>query len=1191
LNNSRKQGPEGLATKSTKIQHFWKELRRRKTIRTAVAYLIIFAAVIGPASDILDGLDAPDWILRYTIIALIIGFPVVLVFSWIFDITLHGLKRTKLLPEDAAEKAAEDAAEDAAEKETKAADGPAVKESEKTAIGEPVAIIAESRNDADKPSVAIETGSAHLHQVTLLRSSLTLTRDGSIIDDPELLNELVVEAELLVNAIAEKYSAIEISHVGTAFEFLFGYPHAHDNDAIRAVVTGLAIIDDLKHFSNDKDLSNAYQLTATIGIHSDMVIIDSASSNSSGISVVGTALQEAAWVESQVEPGNVVLDSFTNQLLRDRLHCEQLGIFKNVQNGKATVLFKAIEMRPAEWLVNSISKSQQVFLGRDTEIALIMDRWQRAREGENAFVVLRGEAGIGKSTITRNVLQKAMADENVLVMPMYCSPLEQNTAFQPIIEYMLGSGLGLRRERSAAKRTQRLQEVLKQSQVDLDKALPLVASLLSFEREDQTVFSNAVRSELIAFIVEMLHAIAQNKTLLFVVEDLHWADPSTLEVINRLVSERTVSGMLSLFTTRPQLSLPWESRSNVTTLNLETLSRRSTHDLVSNILKDLNLTEEFVTQLVNEAGGNPLFAEELAKSTLERIQSDPNHKAKGLVLPGTLRRSLASRVDNLGKTKSLLQLCSMLGREFNWKLLNSVSETQDETTLREELDKLVAAEFLNQQVSLSESTYVFKHILMQETAYKSMLKATRKALHKRVAKVLEQQSKGKELKPEILAYHYEGCEQFDKAVANWTIAGSKSLASFALAEAEELANKGLNVINKLPESKQRHMAEIALQAIRGRALLTARGYAEPEVEKTFSRALELCKEIGDAPQLFSLQVGLWSYFQIGGPVQNALDVAKALIRLAEAEDSPAKKVQALYSLGYTNYRRGNYTAALNNLNSAQEITDKNDDDYTKYSPSGDDGRIHNLAVAAHINWQLGNVDEAVELGRNAIALAKKLENPVGEVFALFLNTWLMQLNKNYQATIEWGTKTVALATAKQLSFWITNSKFIMAWARYHDQRANNGQGPNEQIEIMIDLLGRTAQLGSLFGTVSMYLDTAEALAFNQRIDEASAFITKAKQLISETDERYIESELYRLEGLIAELADNTDQAVESYVKAQKVAESMGGFSLRLRAAEKLSQLYQDNGEPEKSIQVMKAAQQLIVADPQSDTEQSEVLTH
>ena len=681
------------------MKNFFRELQRRKTIRVAIAYALGAWIILQVADIVLPSFNAPGWIMPSLIIALVVvGMPLALVLSWFFDITPEGVEKTADL----------DADED---------DEPA-----------PVEL---------KPSVAIPLGSAQRRQVTILRCTFRLSKNDEMLSDPEaLLSNIPVLAEL-IEQVSKGFSAHALENSGPTFELLFGYPVAYENDALRAIAASFAILRDARFLSA---ANRGETIVPILAVHSDLVVIDSSDDASVAATIVGSSSMTAAWIQTHAAPGQVALSSDTFSLLRDSVHCESMGEHTNVQSGVATTIYRALKMSPRSDFIADQGSAGHDTYGRESEIALILNRCDLALDGDDQFIVLRGEPGIGKSTVVRDVAVRVQQDDETLVMPLYCSPFESNNAFHPIVEYMLGPGLGLSGADSEAMRAASVERLLEVSGLDVDRFTPLLASLLELQSvekagSERSETGEVERKAVLACLLDVFKAAARRKNLLLIIEDLHWADPSTLEVVSMLVNDGSESGALFLFTVRPTATLEWESRSDVTMLDLQRLSRRVTEDLVNNILGDRTLPDEILQSIIKETGGNPLFVEELTRAVSETASDE---SITGLVLPGTLKQSLTSRIDRLGVAKPLLQICSLLGRRFDYELLKAVSQTENETALREELRAIVNAEFLFQKGAVPDSTYRFKHILMQETAHSSLLKSTRIDLHEHVAETLEQ---------------------------------------------------------------------------------------------------------------------------------------------------------------------------------------------------------------------------------------------------------------------------------------------------------------------------------------------------------------------------------------------------------------------------------------------------------------------
>lgn len=1107
-----------LGKLGTKIGYFYRELLRRKTLRALFVYGAVALGVVEGTDIVLGVFDAPPgWILPTVMVVFIVGLPFAMVASWYFDVTPPGMERTPDASPDG---------QPALPSESQEAEEPEV-----------------------KPAVSVEMGGAHRRQVTLLSCSFSPDQAA----DPEVLLSILPELEQLVDRVADRFGGFRIAGSATAFDLLFGYPTAHEDDSVRAVAAGLAIVDEARGIR----LDDGERLVASVAVHNDLAVVEG--SETVPMRVVGPAQRMVAWLQTLTPPDSVILDDNTFKLLRNRFHCEPLGMQANAQMGVSTALYRARELAAPRMADDEVKP----LLGRESEVALIMERWERAVDGEDQFVVLRGEPGIGKSALIREVVRRAGQAGSTLVMPMFCSPFDSSRAFHPIVQYLLGPGLGLGPKVSDDEKVSRLHGLLMEAGLDVDRTGPLMASLLSVgDGADVSESSESARAELLGCLLDVFKAWARKGPLLLIFEDLHWADPSTLEVIEMLVGQGSNAGVLCIFTTRPTLKLEWESRSNVTTLDLQRLSKRATEALVTNILETDELPAGYVERIVSETGGNPLFAEELAKSVVEAVDRDPNGSISNVVLPSSLQQSLVSRIDNLGPAKSLLQLCSLLGREFDYKLLKAVSKTENEEALQQELHAIVNAEFLYQQGVVPESSYVFKHILIQETAYQSLLVATRKALHGHVAEILETEfAETASRAPERLAFHCEESGQPAKAVAYWSAACQRALEAYALREAIELAHNGLRALQNLPESVERDRAEIALTSMLGKGLLATRGYADPEVEKTFARALELCERIGDEPQLFQLVVGLWMYFQIGGEAAHAWALAERLVRLAQGSSSAAKTLQARYCSGYTLYRLGRYAESRDQLELAL-AAEEDGVDFTTESPSGDDTRIHVRCALAHVFWHLGYFSRAEDLMTEALELASALGNPYGVIWARFQMAWLYQLLEQPQESYRFSDETVELAKEKGFRFFLALGSFMKAWASGDAGRALEGEAAAARIQGMEAGLAGYQMVGARMGFTSINLSIAEDLIGSGKLEEAKARLEAIRSEIDAMGERYFAPDVVRLEGRLAQAGGDQAAAEEFFARAQQQARDAGSVGLALRAARDLANLHAENGDDE-----------------------------
>jgi class 3 adenylate cyclase/tetratricopeptide (TPR) repeat protein len=1117
-----------LSKIGNQLSRFIHELRRRKTIGTGIAYVIAAWVLVEVSSIVIPAFQGPDWILPTLIIAMVIGLPVVIVLSWIFDFTTDGLLRT------------DDLDDLAAEKQRRAEDK-------------------KVENREIKPSVAVPLGSAQRRQVSLLRCTFDLTSGKSAVFDPELMLSMIPELIQLIDRVAEQFSGYCVDRSGSTFEILFGYPAAYENDALRAVAASFAIIREANQLGPGSAASANLKVIPSIAIQSDLVIIQDNENESEAATVIGNASLVAGWLQTLSASNVITLSQDTFELLGNQIKCKALGEHTNAQTGISTNVYQAMELSSREDVLEALGSLTHGIFGRDTEIALVMDRWNLALDGEDQFAVLRGEPGIGKSTLIRDVVRQVQKNEAARVMPMYCSPFETSNAFHPIIEYFLGPGLGLDSTDSEAQRTASIERLLEASGLDVERSAPLIKTLLEFGSEKDTSpepaeSGEAMRIEMLGCLLALFRAAAKREPLLVIFEDIHWADPSTLEVISMMVNGGSEAGVLCLFTTRPTLSIEWESRSNVTMLDLQRLPRRATENLVNSILGEGTLPAPIIANIVSETGGNPLFVEELTKAVVESVEIAGSTDTASLVLPGTLQQSLASRIDHLGSAKPLLQLCSLLGRRFEYSLLKAVSNTENEEALQQELRVIVNSEFLYQEGAVPDSSYRFKHILMQETAYKSLLKSTRIELHARVAAILEKQFPEKlEHRPELFAYHYGEGGQPAKAVMYWTLACKGSLDSIAIREAIEQAENGLKILQALPTSPERDAAEIRLRSMLGKGMLTLRGYADPQVEKAFARALELCEAIGHAPQLFQLLVGLWMYFFIGGDAEHALALARRLVRIAASEASPAKSLQAHYCYGYTLFQMGKLEESRAELEKALSI-EEDDDDFSSESASGDDTRVHVRCVLAHVLWHVGQDSRSQQVILEARELAEEVGNPFGIVFASFMSSWLCMLRRDSEDSRRFAEQTTTIAAENGFSFWLPVANFMHAWSTFDGGQTATGKDIQSRIEAMEANADARSGTGATNGETSLILQIAEDMTTAGNLDGAEQRLEELNRQIEKTGERFFETDALRIRGRLAHARGDNNLAEELYAAAESAARQAGCVSLATRAENDLTAL-------------------------------------
>ena len=805
-------------------------------------------------------------------------------------------------------------------------------------------------------------------------------------------------------------------------------------------------------------------------------------------------------------------------------------------------------------------------VGREQEVGLLLERWAKVKDGFGQVVLLSGEVGIGKSRLVEVLKEHVATDPQAWLTPCQCSPYHHNSVLYPIIDLLERVVLQFERDETPQQKRSKLEGLLVQHGLSLAEAVPLFASLLSLPLGSSYAPLNMSPEQqkqktLQAFLTLLLRRAAQ-QPLLFVVEDLHWIDPSTLELLSLLVAQGPTTRILTLFTFRPDFSPPWTGRSHLTQLTLHRLTPRQAAEMIGRVAHRKALPAEVVEQVVAKTDGVPLFVEELTKMVLESDlleEREEHYELTGplptLAIPTTLHDSLMARLDRLATVKGLAQLGATLGREFSYELLQAVS-LWDEATLQRGLQQLVGAEFLYQQGLPPQATYLFKHALIQEAAYQSLLKSVRQQYHQRIARVLEERFlEVTETQPELLAHHYTEAGLGEEAVAYWHRAGRRALERSANLEAVTHLTKGLEVLKTLPEAPQRPQQELDLQTRLGPALMAVRGNAAPEVGLAYARARELCQQVGETPQLFPVLFGLWRFYFVGAKLQAAREVGEQLLGLAQRQRDAALLLEAHRALGESLFWLGELAPARVHLEQGVALYDPQQHRIHAFVYGRDPGMDCHSYLAWTL-WGLGYPDQAVAAMHQALTLAEGVSHPFSLATALVIAAWLHQFRREVQAVQARAEAAITLSTERGFPQWLAGGMMPRGWAL-----AEQGQ-----IEEGITHMRRGLAAWRATGAelVQPYFLTllAEAYGKGERAEDGLAVLAEALEAVHHTGECWWEAELYRLKGELLQAAGSGNEAEACFHQAFDVARRQQAKSLELRAAISLSRLWQPQGKPD-----------------------------
>jgi predicted ATPase len=667
-------------------------------------------------------------------------------------------------------------------------------------------------------------------------------------------------------------------------------------------------------------------------------------------------------------------------------------------------------------------------------------------------------------------------------------------------------------------------------------------------------------------LVAWLLAEVERQPVLAVWEDLHWADPSTLELLGLVIDQAPTARLLTLVTYRPEFRPPWAPRSHLTQLTLGRLPRPQVETMVRQLTGGKPLPAEVLAQVVAKTDGVPLFVEELVKMILEsglvREEAD-RYVLTGplppLAIPATLQDSLMARLDRLSTARVVAQLGAVLGREFAYELIQAVA-LMDEATVQRGLAQLVDAELLYQRGRPPQARYVFKHALVQEAAYQSLLKSTRQQYHQRSAQVLAAQfPEIVETQPELVAQHYTDAGLTEQAIPCWQRAGEQALQRLANPEAVRHLTMGLELLATLPKTPVRVQQELDLQIALGPALIVTKGRGAPEVEQTYARARVLCEQVGEAPQLFPTLGGLWRFYQSQGALPTARELGEQLLRLARPSAESTHLLEAYEALGNTLFFLGEYAAALMHLEQGIALTDPTAQRALALR-YGEAPGVRCLALTANTLWCLGFPAQAVRRSQEALALAQELAHPYSLAVAQHFAAYLHHRRHEAPVVLAQAKAIMTLATAEQFPLFVGLGSFWRGWAQ-----AIQGQGGEGLAQMRQGLAAVLATGHTLTQPLCLVL-LAEAAGHAGRLAEGLRLLAEALAAIEASGRGDLLAEAYRLQGelLLRQAFPEAAQAEACFQQALAIARRQQAKSWELRATTSLSRLWQQQGKRDQA---------------------------
>ena len=828
--------------------------------------------------------------------------------------------------------------------------------------------------------------------------------------------------------------------------------------------------------------------------------------------------------------------------------------------------------------------------GRDTELSLLKDRWEQAQEGMGQVVLVIGEAGLGKSRLVQTLAQGvqthgsdvaleaagesagASVDQDSALIEWRCSEQFQNSELYPVVDYLERS-LGTGRDPSPTARFDRLAQHLDACDLGRPEVVALFAKLLLLPPDERYSVAGLTpareREETFCALREWLLAYSRKRSVLFVVEDLHWIDASSLEFLKQFISEGAHDRILTVLTFRPEFKTPWPALAHQTNLALNRLTRRQVAEWMRRDAGEV-LPEALVAQIYNRTSGVPLLVEEFSRLACEsamfepaRIASSPGTAASASELPATLQELVMARLDRMSGNRDVAQLAATLGREFDYALLAAVV-TVDEQTLRAELAKLVSAGIVYAMGQPPECVYLFKHVLIEEALYSAIREPKRRRFHQQVAEVIEARfAHLVETQPELLAEHFREAGMIEKAIGYCLKAGLRSRDRFAHAEAINHLTKGIKLLEALEASPERDARELELLGPLGTAYIASRGYAAPEVGPIFHRARALCERVGQKPQLFTIMWGNFAFHIVRGDFRICSELADEAMAFGERFNDPGILMEALFLKGLTRLYRGDFAGARECC--ARAIAEFDDRERTAFWAGlvGEDAGVTHRCYLALALWHLGFPEQALKLNGEMVKLARAINHPFSLEYALHHTGWLYQHCRLGMKAQEAGEEQIRIATEQGFLFWHASGTLYAAGGLVLQGRLEQG------IRLLQNGLEAYRGTGAELA-VPYYLSVlADGCLQAGRFAEARAALNEALALVEKNGERFQEAELHRLKGELA-LAESGDQtsAEECFRRAVGTAQRQQSKAWELRATTSLVRLWRKQGRREEAFRAL-----------------------
>jgi class 3 adenylate cyclase/tetratricopeptide (TPR) repeat protein len=1002
------------------------------------------------------------------------------------------------------------------------------------------------------------TRSAERRQLTVMFCDLVGSTALSARLDPEDLRGIISAYHHCCTERVEHNGGFVAKYMGDGVLAYFGYPQAHEHDAERAVRTGLALVEAVPKLAANVGSS----LQVRVGIATGLVVVGDLIGTGAAReqAVVGETPNLAARLQALAEPGTVVIAGGTRRLTGGLFDYRDLGTVALKGFAENLPAWQVLGGSAAESRFEALRTATTPLVGREDEIEILQRRWEQAKRGDGQVVLISGEPGIGKSRIAQTLLER-VATEPHIRLRYFCSPHHQDSALYPNIK-QLERAAGFRREDSPEQRLAKLEDVLARGTNDLSAALPLLADLLSIPTGDRYPPLNLTprkrKEKTLLVLLAQVAGLSARQPVLMVFEDVHWSDPTSRELLDLLIERLMALPVLVILTFRPEFNPPWIGRPHVLFVTLNRLPPRQRAEMIAHVTAGKALPKEIAVQIVERTDGVPLFIEELTKMVVESgilAEAGDHYELTGaatpLAIPTSLHASLLARLDRLAPTREIAQVGAALGRSFSHELISAVAP-MPQPQIDDSLKQLTRAELVFCRGTPPDAEYTFKHALVQDAAYSTLLRRRRQQIHSRIASTLEGRfPEIADAAPQLMAHHCAEAGLTDKAVGYWLKAGQQAVARCAMMEAVAQVQKGLSWLAGLPDGTWRQEQELGLLVALGAALIATRGFSSPEVGETFARASVLTERLDRPDHQFSVLSGLWSYHVARSEHRIALSFAERIEQVGDERNDAARILHGRLLRGVVLFFLGEFVAARGLFEQCHDLQ------AYRQSFSGlvaEDPYSVMLGYLATTLAYLGYFDQARSRASEGMLEARRLQHAHTLEFNLLFMCWVAFLANSPHDALRCAEEMIDLANEHGFPLWLASGTYYRGASSTAIGYASDG------VALLTQAISQFRATGAMVNAPMMLASLADAHGRLGHLSEGLSRLTEAGKIIEATDERQDEALVYRLQGDLLSATGDQAAAERSYRRALAVADRQNAKALELRATTNLACLWRDQGK-------------------------------